>query len=150
MKKIAIYPGTFKPFHEGHLTILEKALKVFDEVYVVPSINIRKKDGTEQQTREAQINAMVKHLHGVHVVTNLKMLTVDFAVSVGAQFIIRGLRSKKDLEYELDMYDANKMLNQDIETVYFVANLGERKVSSTTLREIELFQQMLEDNKENM
>jgi pantetheine-phosphate adenylyltransferase len=68
MKKIAIYPGTFKPFHEGHLTILEKALKVFDEVYVVPSINIRKKDGTEQQTREAQINAMVKHLHGVHVV----------------------------------------------------------------------------------
>jgi pantetheine-phosphate adenylyltransferase len=128
MKKIAIYPGTFKPFHEGHLTILEKALKVFDEVYVVPSINIRKKRWKQkQQTREAQINAMVKTSPRCFMLSpTWRCWLLILLCPVGAQFIIRGLRSKKDLEYELDMYDANKNVEPRYWKLFiFVANLGE-------------------------
>lgn len=135
----AIYPGSFDPFHEGHLDVLKKALKLFTYVYIVVTKNINKNSKSSFDERVKIVKNKIKEIRNVTVIKNENDLTVNIAHELGAKFIIRGLRDEKDFENELDFYDGNKFLDNEIEIVYFISETSNRKLSSTIIREIEFY-----------
>ncbi len=135
MKKIAIFPGSFDPIHVGHLDIAKRASKLFDQLFVVVSINPEKTKQSELKVRKEQVSKAIKKLKlkNVKVAIN-DGLTIDFAKKHKAKYIIRSFRSASDVEYELDIARANYYLDKTIETVLFVAEKDLRKKSSTNIR----------------
>ncbi len=133
--KIACYPGSFDPITNGHLDIIERASKMFDEVDVVIMENSRKKAMFSASERLFMIEKCVAHCPNVKVVVG-EGLTVDYAKKIGAHVIIRGIRAVADYEYELQQATANMMLNQDIETLFFVARPEYSFLSSSIAKEI--------------
>ncbi|ATZ18924.1 phosphopantetheine adenylyltransferase [Williamsoniiplasma somnilux] len=131
----AIYPGSFNPFHEGHLNILTKALNIFDEIYIVVTKNINKINDSNFSSRMEKINKAVNNPK-VHVIINENELTIEIAKKYQCSHIIRGLRSDTDFKYELEYYDGNKFLDPNIETIYFISDHEKRKLSSTIIKEI--------------
>lgn len=139
-KKIAIYPGSFNPFTIGHLDILKRALKIFDEVYVVYLTNIKKKNANiDYVLREKQMN-ILEHIPGVKVV-NGDDLTVNVAKSIGANFIIRGLRDTTDFEYEKNIARINEILSPDIMTIFILSDPKFDNISSSMVRELQSYNQ---------
>lgn len=137
--KIAIYPGSFNPFHKGHLNILKKAILLFDKVYVVVSKNVNKSLDPDLQSRVENIKNLIKDFSNVEIIINENKLTTTIAKELNACFIIRGLRSQTDFEYEIKYYDGFKSLDPNIEVVYFISDYDKRSLSSTILREIEFY-----------
>ena len=115
MKK-AIFPGSFDPLTKGHLDIIERASKLFDELIVVILENSEKKTTFTQEERLTMLKNNTAVLSNVIVDADTS-LTVEYAKKHGACAIIRGVRSVKDYEYELDIASANQYLNLDIETI---------------------------------
>lgn len=139
-KKIAIYPGSFNPFTIGHLDILKRALKIFDEVYIVYLTNIKKKNvNIDYVLREKQMN-ILERIPGVKVV-NADDLTVNVAKSIGANFIIRGLRNTTDFEYEKNIARINEILSPDIMTVFIMSDPKYDNISSSMVRELQSYNQ---------
>jgi len=135
MKKIALYPGTFDPITNGHFDIIERALKLFDEVIVAIAISTDKKpmftlDERIEMTREA-----VKNLKNVTVV-GFDNLTVELAHTHNATVLIRGLRAVSDFEYELQLGYLNNSLDDTIETVYLMPKLQHAFISSSIVRNL--------------
>ncbi|QHX36974.1 pantetheine-phosphate adenylyltransferase [Spiroplasma sp. BIUS-1] len=137
--KRAIYPGSFNPFHDGHLNILTKASKLFDEVIVVVTKNISKNSNPDLEERLEKIKLLTKDLKNIKIETNQDKLTADFAREKDIHYIVRGIRDTKTLDYEIELYDANKSIYEDLETVYFLSDNESRQVSSTLLKEIEKY-----------
>jgi len=132
--KRAIYSGTFDPVTNGHIDIIKRALKVFDEVVVAVATSTSKKPMFSLDKRVELIQIATKELN---VVTKpFDTLLVDFAKKEGINNIIRGLRAVSDFEYELQMGYANSSLNSDIETLYFMPSLKNAFVSSSIVREL--------------
>ena len=133
MKKIALIPGTFDPFTVGHLELVKFASAIFDEVVVCICVNPEKKHLFDEETRLQMIekaivdypNARAAAFHG---------MTADYAVSIGAEYIIRGIRNEKDARYELDMADFNRNY-RGIRTLFVPASAEIASVSSTLVRE---------------
>ena len=121
MNKKVIFPGSFDPFTIGHANLVERALRLFDEVVIAVGYN-------EQKTGWLPVEERVRALRGYYSampqvrVESYTGLTVDFAQSQGARFILRGVRSVKDYEYELGIADINARL-ADVETVVLLADL---------------------------
>ncbi|WP_338984848.1 pantetheine-phosphate adenylyltransferase [Spiroplasma endosymbiont of Diplazon laetatorius] len=137
--KRAIYPGSFDPFHDGHLNILTKASKLFDEVIVTVTKNISKDSNPDLSKRVEKIKSMTKHLDNVVVEINENQLTAEFARSKNVGYIVRGIRDAQTLEYEIELYDGNKSIYKELETVLFLSDNEKRKVSSSLLKEIEQY-----------
>ncbi|AME10479.1 phosphopantetheine adenylyltransferase [Mycoplasma mycoides subsp. mycoides] len=137
--KTAIYPGSFNPFHNGHLNILKKAILLFDKVYVVVSKNINKSLDPDLQSRVKNIKNLIRDFNNVEIIINENKLTTTIAKELNASFIIRGLRSQADFEYEIKYYDGFKSLYPNIEVIYFISDYDKRSLSSTILREIEFY-----------
>ncbi|MEG0177420.1 pantetheine-phosphate adenylyltransferase [Anaerorhabdus sp.] len=133
--KIACYPGSFDPITNGHLDIIKRASKVFDEVYVTIMVNPKKKVTFSEQERKEMIESCIKDLPNVKVVIG-NGLTVDFATKLNATALIRGIRAVADYEYELQQATANMMLNENIETFFFVARPEFSFLSSSVAKEI--------------
>ncbi|AOG60775.1 phosphopantetheine adenylyltransferase [Spiroplasma helicoides] len=134
---IAIYPGSFNPFHEGHLDILKKALNLFSKIYIVVSKNILKDSNPDLKQRINSIVDLTKHYNNCEVILNENKLTADIAKELDAKFLIRGVRNIEDFKYEVELADANKFLNKDLETIIFISDSDRREISSTRLKEIE-------------
>ncbi|MEG2329241.1 pantetheine-phosphate adenylyltransferase [Anaerorhabdus sp.] len=132
---IACYPGSFDPITNGHLDIIRRASKMFDEVYVTIMINPKKKVTFSQEERKEMIEKCVADLKNVKVVIG-QGLTVDFAKQLGAVSLIRGIRAVADYEYELQQATANMMLNDEIESIFFVARPEYSFLSSSVAKEI--------------
>ena len=115
MKRIAIFPGSFDPYTIGHDNILRRALAIFDEVVIGVGINGSKQSMHSVEERIKAINALYADEQRVSV-EKYDDLTTDFARRKGAGFIIRGVRSTKDYEYEMNIADINRQLT-GIETV---------------------------------
>src|SRR3954465_6254824 len=99
--KIALFPGSFDPFHNGHLEVVEKAARVLDKVVVGAIRNPGKEPLFSLEDRRAMIEESVAHIAGVNVVLNTgALLTVDLAREVRADVIVKGLRVASDFEYE--------------------------------------------------
>lgn len=116
--KLAIYPGTFDPVTHGHLDILRRACQLFDEVLVAVAPNESKQP---LFTVTERLNLLKPHLKGLNVkVERLSGLTVDFARKHNAVALIRGLRAVSDFEYEFQMAQMNRHLDDSIETIFLM------------------------------
>ena len=142
--RIGVYPGTFDPITNGHLDIIKRASKLFDKLYVVIPINISKKTMFTVDERIALIKEVTKDIDNI-VVDKTELLTVDYAKSVNATTILRGLRMVSDFEYELQMAALNKSLDQNIDTIFIMASHEYSFLSSSSVKEIAEFKGNFKD-----
>ena len=133
MKKIALIPGTFDPVTVGHLEIVKYAADIFDEVVVCICFNSEKTHLFAESERRNMLEKAVAPYSNVRVDVQHGM-TADYAVSIGAEYIIRGIRNAKDTEYELKMADFNWNYRR-IRTLFVPARAEIAEVSSTAVRE---------------
>ena len=134
----AIYPGSFDPVTLGHLDIIKRASKIFDELIVGVLNNNSKSPLFSVEKRVKMLNDVVKDLPNVKVMS-FDGLLVDFARKVDAQIIVRGLRAVTDFEYELQMSQTNTVLNENVDTIFFTTSLEYAYLSSSTVREAAYF-----------
>ncbi|MCP4336878.1 MAG: pantetheine-phosphate adenylyltransferase [Mycoplasma sp.] len=142
MKK-AIFAGSFNPFHKGHLSIYNKASKLFDEVILYVTFNPTK-NNTESITERA--DNVRKQLPNAKVIHGTD-LTVEVAKKEGCNYLVRGIRDTKDIKSELELANINKVLDESIETVFIIADNNLRKVSSTSINLIEKSKEIAKKNK---
>lgn len=133
--RIAVFPGSFDPFTIGHKNIADRALKMFDLLIIGVGFNINKPgNDTLADERVKSIESIFAGIERVKVEA-YSGLTVDFAKSHGADFIVRGLREVKDFEYERNLADTNAAIS-DIETVFLTARPELGYISSSMVREL--------------
>lgn len=131
----AIYPGTFDPITYGHLNILEKSSRMFDEVILAVADYTGKQNYFSLEERYQLCVETAKHLDNVHV-TTFSGLVVDFAQAQNCKIMIRGLRAVSDFEYELSLALTNIKLRDDIETIFLVPSLRYMYLSSSMIRQL--------------
>lgn len=134
MKKIAIFPGTFDPITIGHLSIINRALDLVDEVVVAIGVNKNKKTFFSHQKRVSMIADLFADNERVNV-ASYEGLTVDFAKEIGAEFILRGIRSVGDFEYEKNIADINRQIS-GIDTFILFTEPEHAHISSSIVREL--------------
>lgn len=135
MKRIALYPGTFDPFTVGHLSIVERGLQLFDEIIIAIGVNEAKKNHSSIQQRIEHIERVTSKMQGVKVIS-YGNLTVKAAKEHGANFILRGVRTVADYEYERNLAYANRNLT-GIETVLLYTLPELSYISSTMVRDLQ-------------
>lgn len=135
MKRIALYPGTFDPFTIGHLSIVERGLQLFDEIIIAIGVNESKKNHSTIKQRIEHIERVTSKMQGVKVVS-YDNLTVEAAKEHGANFILRGVRTVADYEYERNLAYANRNLT-GIETVLLYTLPELSYISSTLVRDLQ-------------
>ncbi len=139
-KRIAIYPGTFDPITNGHLDVIERAAEMFDKVIVVIAINTKKVNLFNEQERLELARKSLSHLPNVEVVFH-SGLTVDFARSVGAVSIIRGIRAVSDFEYEFQIALMNRKLAPEVHTLFLMPHEKYTYLNSSIIRELARFRE---------
>ena len=132
--KIAIFPGTFDPFTIGHYSIVKRALTFMDEIIIGIGVNENKNTFFPVDKRVEMIRDLYKDDNRVKVEAYSE-LTVDFASRAGAEFIIRGIRTVRDFEYEETIADINRKLS-GIETILLFTEPEFSSISSTIVREL--------------
>lgn len=132
---IAIYPGSFDPFTNGHLDIIKNGAEIFDKVIIAVSHNINKSSFLPIETRINLINQSVSNIKNVEI-DFYQGLTVDYAQKVGANIILRGLRNQNDFEYELQISQTNNALQENLKTVFLITKPELAYISSSMVREI--------------
>lgn len=133
---IAVYPGTFDPFTNGHLNLVEKMAKYFNELIVLIAINPNKKPLFSVDERKELIKESVKNLPNVKV-DYYEWLTVDYAKEHGANTLLRGMRpNTQDFEEEVRVHDANEKLAPGILTLYTLSSAINKAVSSSEVRKL--------------
>ena len=133
--KIALYPGTFDGLTYGHLDLINRGCKLFDKLIVAVSYNEFKRPWFGVKERVEMLKKVTEDLPNV-VVTDFKGLTVEFAVKVGAQFIIRGLRAISDFEFELQMALMNRKIDDRVETIFLAPATEFSFLSSHAVKEV--------------
>lgn len=133
--KIAVYPGSFDPIHLGHVDIIQRISKIFDQVIVLISESPEKKSHFSVSERKKLISESLKGFKNVSV-DSYEGLTVDYLKKAKAKTIVRGLRAVVDFEYEMTMANMNKTLAPDIETMLVFANPEYYFISSRGVKEV--------------
>ena len=133
-----LYPGTFDPLTNGHIDLIERAVKLFGNVVVAVLENTSKTPTFTLEKRILQIKNALSHLTNVEVIS-YSGLTVDCAKELNANLILRGLRAMSDFEYELQISHTNKSLNNEIETIFLSTNTNFSFLSSSLVKEVAKF-----------
>jgi pantetheine-phosphate adenylyltransferase len=138
--RIAVCPGSYDPITNGHIDVISRASVMFDELIVaVVNASVRKsKYVFEVEERVRFIEDATRHLGNVRAAT-FDVLIVDYARTVGAKAIVKGLRAISDFEYELEMNQLNRHLSADVESVYLMASPQYSFLSSSGVKEIATF-----------
>lgn len=136
--RIGIYPGTFDPVTNGHLDIIKRGSKLFDKLYVLVPTNINKNSLFSTEERVQLLKEVTKDIGNVEIEAT-SMLTVDFARSVNATAMLRGLRMVSDFDYELQLATINRHLNEEVETVFIMSSHEYSFLSSSSVKEMAKF-----------
>jgi pantetheine-phosphate adenylyltransferase len=138
-KSLALFPASFDPLTNGHLDLIHRGARIFDEVVVAVATNVDKNGGTfTAAERIEMISQSVAGEQGIRIEI-FDGLVVDYAKQIGATAIIRGLRAMSDFEYEFEMALMNKHLAREIEIVFLMSSLEFLYVSSSRLKELVRF-----------
>ena len=137
-KKIAVCPGSFDPVTEGHIDIISRAARLFDEVIILVSVNFDKTYSFSTEERCNMVRACTTHLPNV-TVDHSDGLLADYIRQKGACAIVKGLRAVSDFEYEFQMALANKKLYEGAETIFLTTSAENMYLSSSLVRQIANF-----------
>jgi pantetheine-phosphate adenylyltransferase len=133
--RICLFPGTFDPVTLGHIDIINRALPLFDEIYVGIGINSAKSPMFSPEQRMEWFKAIYRYEPRVKSVV-YDGLTIHYCKKIGARFILRGIRYVSDFEYEKTIADANRTLDKNIETIFLTGEPKYTSVASTIVRDI--------------
>jgi pantetheine-phosphate adenylyltransferase len=134
--KIAVYPGTFDPITLGHLDIIRRGAHLVDKLVIGVTTNPSKEPMFSTAERLAMVRREVEGIPGNIEVVEFDSLLMEFAEKQGATAILRGLRAVADFEYEFQMAGMNQQLNDDIETVFLMADVALQPIASKLVKEI--------------
>jgi pantetheine-phosphate adenylyltransferase len=137
--KVAVYPGTFDPVTLGHLDIVRRGAHLVDKLVVGVTTNTSKEPMFSVEERVEMVRREVASIPGQIEVVEFNSLLMDFAESQGATAILRGLRAVADFEYEFQMAGMNQQLNDNIETVFLMADVSLQPIASNLVKEIARF-----------
>jgi pantetheine-phosphate adenylyltransferase len=135
MQRIALFPGTFDPITLGHTDIINRALPLFDKLYIGIGRNTSKQPMFNELQRLAWIHEIYKNEPKIEAIV-YEGLTVDCCKKIGAQFILRGIRYVNDFEYEKAIADMNRSIADHIETVFLTCLPQYTSVASTLVRDV--------------
>jgi pantetheine-phosphate adenylyltransferase len=135
MNKIAVFPGSFDPLTRGHESILLRALQIFDEIIVALGENPEKKSFFPMKKRIEWLEKVFKNEPRISI-QKYNGLTVDFCRKMNAGYILRGLRTSADFEFERTIGLMNKALNNEVETIFLLSLTEYAAISSSIVREI--------------
>ena len=134
----AVYPGSFDPLSNGHLDIINRAAKILDELHIIVSVNKRKKNTFTIEERVNMIKLVTKHLPNVYV-TSYEGLVVNYCKENGIKILIRGLRNYQDYEAEFSLYQFNRDIDANVETMLMMPTNKHIFVSSSAIKELVSF-----------
>lgn len=137
--RIAVFPGSFDPITKGHEEIVKRALPLFDEIVIAIGSNTNKNYFFSQDRREHFIKKVFENDPQVRVM-RYAGLTIDFCRSIKSTFILRGLRTSADFEFERAIAQMNRSMAPEIDTVFLVSDPSLSHISSTIVRDILLYQ----------
>ncbi len=135
MQRICLFPGTFDPITLGHVDVIERAVNLFDKLVIGIGINSSKQPMFSVEQRISWLKEIYKNDPRI-VAAGYEGLTVDYCKSIGANFILRGIRYISDFEYEKAIADMNRMLAPEIETVFLTCSPLYSTISSTLVRDV--------------
>ncbi len=135
---IALFSGSFDPYTIGHHDIVKRFLPLFDKIVIGVGYNEHKQGMLSAEERVEQISKVYEEEPKVEV-QKYSDLTVDFAKRISAHYILKGVRSAKDFEYEREQAEINKLLAPDIETILLFASSNKAAISSSMVRELKHF-----------
>ncbi|MCU0430267.1 MAG: pantetheine-phosphate adenylyltransferase [Cytophagaceae bacterium] len=135
MKKIAVFPGSFDPFTKGHFDVVERAARLFDEVVVAIGINSNKQRYFPIEYMIPKIQEAFRDIPQVRVDT-YQTLTANYAKSIGAHYLVRGLRNTTDFEYENTIAQVNTYQWNELETIFLITDPKLAYISSSIVREL--------------
>ncbi len=133
--KVAVYPGSFDPFTNGHKNIIERGVQVFDQIVVAVAHNSSKKTVFTVEERVEILNEVFKDRDDVKV-DYFEGLLVDYIKRKGTNIVLRGMRTVSDFEFEMQMALANKTLSSELETVFMVTDSEYSHISSSVIKEV--------------
>lgn len=133
--KVALFPGSFDPVTKAHVDIVKRSVSLFDKLYIGIGVNSNKQGFLTISQREQMLRAVFEHEPKIHIIA-YEGLTVDFCKTIGASYMIRGIRTVSDFEYEKAIAQMNHALAPDIESIFIVSKPGYSSISSTIVREI--------------
>jgi pantetheine-phosphate adenylyltransferase len=138
--RIGVYPGTFDPITLGHMDVIERGAKLVDELIIGVTTNAAKSPMFSDDERIAMVTREVAAFGNSNIrVIGFNSLLMDFAESQGASVVIRGVRGVTDFEYEYQLTGMNRQLNDNIETVFLMADVALQPIASRLVKEIAIF-----------
>ncbi len=133
--KIAVFPGSFDPFTKGHESIVKRAMPLFDKIFIAIGYNTNKKGYFSLEDRISWIRSVFADFPQI-IVEQYNGLTVDFCKQVNAKYILRGLRTSSDFEYERAIAQTNKQLAPELESVFILTTPEITHITSSIVRDI--------------
>jgi pantetheine-phosphate adenylyltransferase len=138
--RIGVYPGTFDPITLGHMDIIRRGAKLVDELIIGVTTNAAKSPMFSDDERIAMVEREVAAIGNGNIrVVGFNSLLMDFAESLGATTVIRGIRGVTDFEYEYQLTGMNRQLNNRVETVFLMADVALQPIASRLVKEIALY-----------
>ncbi|MCC8407893.1 pantetheine-phosphate adenylyltransferase [Mucilaginibacter sp. UR6-1] len=132
---IALFPGSFDPVTKAHVDIVKRSVGLFDKVYIGIGVNSSKQSFLSIEKRQEMLRAVFADEPKIHIIA-YEGLTVDFCRSIDANYMIRGIRTVSDFEYEKAIAQMNHTLAPDIESIFIVSKPGHSAISSTIVRDV--------------
>lgn len=135
MRKVAVYPGSFDPITKGHINIIERACKIFDEVIILIAENPQKTTTFTVDERKTMMAAIFQSFPNIKI-DHTSGLTLDYVRKNNADVLVRGLRAATDFEYEFQIMSANRIIAPEIETIFLMTSNEFTFVSSSIVKEM--------------
>lgn len=133
--RIAVFPGSFDPITNAHIDIIERALPLFDKIHIALGVNSNKKHLLPLESRKAILQKIFKGEAKI-TIDDYEGLTIDYCQRNNAKYILRGIRSVSDFEFEQPISQNNQIIDSSIQTIFLISSPGFSHISSTIVREI--------------